>query len=90
MNAANNLSFEAHDLIDRAIQAGRDQMAQALADLLTNPEADAGAEGYRDGIEDALITLVNHGATDPRPAKQDEPTVCGFELDDGSVAYYEV
>jgi hypothetical protein len=54
------------DLIAQATQAGRDEMAMALAELLAGPDAGAGAEGYRDGIEDALLTLLAAGATDPR------------------------
>jgi hypothetical protein len=56
----------AQQFADTAVQAGRDQMAQVLADLLASPDADAGADGYRDGIEDALLALIQAGAADPR------------------------
>lgn len=51
---------------DDLIQEGRDEMAAALADWLATLDPRAYAEGYVDGVEDALITLVNHGASDPR------------------------
>lgn len=56
----------ARQLSQAAIQAGLDRAAAVLADLLASPDADAGAEGYVDGIEDSLLALIQDGATDPR------------------------
>jgi hypothetical protein len=55
-----------HSLAEQIHQAGFDTAAEVVAAFLASPEAAGGAEGYRDGIEDALNTLVRHGATDPR------------------------
>lgn len=51
-------------LAEQIAQTGRDEMAQLLADLLATSTTES--QHYRDGIEDALQTLVNAGATDPR------------------------
>jgi len=48
------------------VQIGRDEMAAVLADLLDSIIDDEVADGYRDGVEDALLTLVHAGAADPR------------------------
>lgn len=63
MDTRDNLTNDATDLIERAMQAGRDQMATVLANFLDSKDADAGADGYRDGIEDALNELIQAGAT---------------------------
>lgn len=64
MDTRDNLTNDATDLIERAMQAGRDQMATALAGWLKTITTEDPL--YRDGAEDALLTLAQHGATDPR------------------------
>lgn len=67
MDTRDNLTNDATDLIERAMQAGRDQMAQALGNLLAELRGDDDYDGhFTDGVEDALVTLIQHGATDPR------------------------
>lgn len=53
-------------LAEALVQIGRDEMAAVLADLLDSIIDDEAADGYRDGVEDALLTLVHAGAADPR------------------------
>lgn len=48
------------------IQQGRDEMADALGELLAGLDPEEDGQGYVDGVEDALFTLINHGASDPR------------------------
>lgn len=55
----------ARQLSQAGIQAGLDRAAAVLANLLAR-DADAGADGYVDGIEDSLLALIQDGATDPR------------------------
>lgn len=55
---------QAGDLAGQIMQLGRDEMAAALAELLDSAAEETDA--YRDGVEDAIRTLVNAGANDPR------------------------
>lgn len=71
---------------DALMGAGLDQAAEILAAWIDTLGKN---EHYRDGAEDALITLIQAGAADPRPEPEPEPTVVGIETDNG-VAYYEV
>lgn len=52
------------DTVVLAMQAGRDEMARALADWL--PTIATEDQMYRDGAGDALLMLIHSGATDPR------------------------
>lgn len=56
-----------HQLAEQIHQAGRDEMAETLASMLNRTVgADELPDGYRDGVEDALLTLIKADATDPR------------------------
>lgn len=65
------------DLAEALVQIGRDEMARALADWLDELKAEAAEGGeleqhYVDGIGDAILTLGDAGAADPR-AETTEP-----------------
>lgn len=49
--------------VDALMSAGLDQAAELLADWIAELDDDG---HYRDGAEDALLTLVQAGAADPR------------------------
>lgn len=66
MDTQVKLAGEAHELLDRAEQIGLDKAARLVAGLLNGTDPEQAAEGYRDGVEDALCTLIQAGATDPR------------------------
>lgn len=56
-----------HSLAEQIHQAGLDEAAEVLGNYLANEcAADDTNENYRDGVEDALLTLIQHGAADPR------------------------
>ena len=62
----NQLAFEAVSAVERAWQAGRDEMARALADTLAGLGAEYDGSEYREGAEDMLNALMQAGANNPR------------------------
>lgn len=53
-------------LADKIEALGLTRAAEILAEWLTTVDPDDNADGYTDGIEDAILTLVKAGATAPR------------------------